>query len=151
MSQESNKEPAFMLEVGCVIDAAVYIEKETGENGRKQACPDFSPISFSACFARARSCASQTAALVRSAFGCAVFSAEKTSGIALRRGNRRRAPQGAPPARFAAAKRRSPAGASSQQSRQADGAAIASAKRIEKEPEADGQVYLHTRIQTLFR
>ena len=41
MSQESNKEPALALEVGCVIDAAVYIEKEAGENGCKQACPDF--------------------------------------------------------------------------------------------------------------
>ena len=51
MSQESNKEPALALEVGCVIDAAVYIEKEAGENGCKQACPDFSPVSFSVCFA----------------------------------------------------------------------------------------------------
>ena len=33
LSQESNKEPAFVLEVGCVINAAVYIKKR---NRRKR-------------------------------------------------------------------------------------------------------------------
>ncbi len=46
MRQERNKEPALASVVGCVIDAAVYIEKETGENGCKQACPDFSGFFF---------------------------------------------------------------------------------------------------------
>ncbi len=108
MSQESTKEPAFVLEGGCCFVAAVYIKK----NRRKwmqASLPHFSPVSFSACFARSRSCAPQTAAVVRSAFGNAVFSAEKTSG-------RRRRCGGAivKPARFAAAKRRSPAGATTQ-------------------------------------
>ena len=72
MSQESTKEPAFVLEGGCCFVAAVYIKK----NRRKwmqASLPHFSPVSFSACFAHSRSCAPQTAAVVRSAFGCRRF------------------------------------------------------------------------------
>ena len=41
----------------------------------------FLRVSFSACFARLRSCAPRTAAVVRGAFGSAVFAAAKTSGF----------------------------------------------------------------------
>ena len=86
MSQESNKEPALVLEVGGGIDAAVYIEKEAGENGCKQACPDFLRFLFLRA-SHAREAALRSLPLwygVR--LGDAVFSAEKTSGKARRCG-----------------------------------------------------------------
>ena len=136
MSQERNKEPALILEVACNYDAAVYIEK----NRRKRlqaSLHRFFSGSFSACFARSRSCAPQTAPFVRGTSGYRRF----CCGSAIVK-----------PARFAAAKRRSPRGRNRTTTRQADGTAIASAKRIEKES-GDQRIELARipEIHSLFR
>ena len=55
-----------MLVGGCLV-AAIYIEKETGENGCKQACLYFSPVFF---FGVLRTPAERSSADCRFGAGC---------------------------------------------------------------------------------
>ena len=79
LSQESTKEPAFVLEVGCFLCRGSLYEKGVGNRYASKLAPGFQ-APFSVCFANPQGAALRTAALVRSAFGVAVFAAAKTSG-----------------------------------------------------------------------
>ena len=65
---EFSRKPVLTLEVGCCIDAAVYIEKGNESDCASKLAPRLHS-SFSACFARLRSCAPRTSAWVRDALG----------------------------------------------------------------------------------
>ena len=85
LSQESNKEPALALEVGCVIDVAIYTKKKPEPNG-KASFPLGLRFSFSGCFAAPQSKLCGLPLWCGLRLVNAVFSAEKTSGRVRRCG-----------------------------------------------------------------
>ena len=69
-----------MLVGGCLV-AAIYIEKETGENGCKQACLDFSPVFFFGVLRTPAERSSADCRLGAGAFGCRRFCCGKNERI----------------------------------------------------------------------
>ncbi len=178
MRQESTKEPAFGLEVGCFLCRGSLYEKGVGIRYASKLAPGFQ-APFSVCFANPQGAALRAAALVRSAFGVAVFAAAKTSGRVRRCGGVKRLPlegkllperrlmrcstpqralpssrlrRGAPPARFVAAKRRSPEGGIAQQcGRPITQRVIVPVKRVRKKAEVRGaNLFAHSNLLPFF-
>ena len=83
---ELSRKPVLALEVGCRDDVAVCFEKEPEKTDASKLAPIFLRVSFSACFARLRSTAPRTAALVACALVTPFLLRQKRAGFTLRRG-----------------------------------------------------------------